>query len=370
MNNSVKGIYVHIPFCKDICYYCNFYKGYYDYNTALQYIKALKYEVEQYSIDNMSIESIYIGGGTPSVLDIDLLEELLLIFNSSIYSSVQEFTVEVNPDSITKEKALILKKYGVNRISIGVQTFNNELLQSINRSHTREQSIECIEMLQDIGLTNISVDLMYGFNNQSLQTLKEDLHKLIYLNIQHISTYSLIIEDGTVYSNQKYIKDEDLDYEYELYINKFLIDNGFEHYEVSNYSKNNTYSRHNLLYWNFERYFGFGMGASGYIENYRYYNTKSITNYNQLLFNVKYDYYQNNSDLLKDAIMLQFRIYNGIDITLINSRFNIDFNKYFAKAIEKNLDNIYFIDNKLYFKQQAKLFLNNIIIDFIYVIKE
>lgn len=368
INSSAKGIYIHIPFCKDICYYCDFCKVKYDYLLASKYLTYLKKEFIQLDIKKDDIETIYIGGGTPSILDDNLLSDLFYFINAKQYPNLKEFTIEINPNDLNDKNLSLFIKSGVNRISIGVQSFNNDILKSINRTHNKNNIINCLQLLDKYNFTNINIDLILGFNNQSIDTIISDLEIIKHYDIKHISCYSLIIEDGTYFSNINYSKNEDVDIE--VFVRNYLVEQlGYIHYEVSNYAKKGFESKHNLLYWNNQKYYGIGLGAVSYIDNYRCYNTKSITNYNKGLLNRKYEFYNNKNELLKDEIILKFRLFNGIDIIIINMFFNIDFCIFFEKAIKKNYNNLYIENDILYFTDNGKLFLNDIIIDFIEIIE-
>lgn len=273
-----QAIYIHIPFCTDICSYCDFCKMYYRKDWVSKYLDSLEEEIKT-NYKGEVIKTIYIGGGTPSSLDVDDLKRLFQILNIIKLDFDYEFTFECNIENINVEKLKILKANGVNRISYGVQTFNDKFLTFLNRHHNKNEVINIINMTKKY-FTNINVDLIYALKNQTLDDLKKDLMEFIKLGIPHISTYSLIIEPHTILYNQNidYI-DEELDYEMYKLINSELKKNGFNHYEVSNFSKKGYESKHNLTYWNNESYYGFGLGASGYIGKYRYENTRSFTDY-------------------------------------------------------------------------------------------
>jgi oxygen-independent coproporphyrinogen III oxidase len=363
--SNIKGLYVHIPFCEHICFYCDFCKQLYDEQQASAYLEVLASELASYPINFEQLESIYIGGGTPSALNVQQLTILFAMLNRHDLSNVKEYTIEINPENFTLAKAQLCRVNHINRVSIGVQTFNETILRSLNRVHTKQQVLDAIKYLRAVGIDNISIDLMYGFNNQTIDDLAADLKILAELDIDHVACYSLILEKGTVFNNQGYEIDEDHVYELESFLHQELAKMGYEHYEVSNFARHQKYSYHNLLYWHNEHYYGIGQGASGYLADYRYYNTKSMTKYLQKDFNVHKDYYQSRADLLKDEILLQFRIYNGIDLMALNQKYSLDFTKYFNNAIMKNIKHLSFVENKLYFDKTAQDYLNNILIDFI-----
>ncbi len=302
----VKAVYIHIPFCSDICTYCDFCKYYYNESFVNKYLVSLEKEIRSIYKGEV-IETLYIGGGTPSCLNLKQLEKLLKI--TKIFKTNNlEFTFEANIESIDEAKVKLIKNYGVNRISLGVQTFNERFLTFLNRHHTKEMVTEKIAMIKKY-IDNINVDLIYAILGETLEELNNDLDIILDLKVKHISTYSLMIEKNTILYNHK-IKniDEDLDFKmYEL-IMKRLKD--FEHYEISNFGQYKC--RHNLTYWNNEEYYGFGLGASGYIGNVRYTNTKSLNHY----LNDNYCYDRESlsfNEKVENAFILGLRKIKGIN---------------------------------------------------------
>ena len=312
------SIYIHIPFCKNICSYCDFAKFYYNEKWADNYLIALEKEIKL-KYQNELIDTIYIGGGTPTSLNTKQLEKLLNITKLFNFKEI-EFTIETNVD-LSLEKIKLLKKYGVNRISIGVQTVNSKHLKFLNRNHTKEEVIDLVNLLKKYNF-NINIDLMYGMPNQTLKELEEDLDFILSLDVNHISTYSLIIEPHTkIYIDNITNIDEDLDYQMYQLINQKL--NNYIHYEISNFAKENYYSKHNLVYWNNLEYYGFGIGASGYIDGYRYDNTKSYQNYlkgNYILENHKLS----KKEKMENEFILGFRKLEGINILEFKNKYDID----------------------------------------------
>ena len=320
MTNSV---YIHIPFCNNICSYCDFSKVYYNNDLVNKYLDSLFLEVRN-NYQGEIINTLYIGGGSPSSLSIDNLNKLKDIIQMFKISSDIEFTIEVNPDDITKDKLLFYKEMGVNRISIGVESTINKYLKYLNRRHDFKLVQDKIKLIKDIGFSNISVDLIYGMKDETLHDLEKDLNNLLSLDINHISTYSLEIHDNTLLgiNNDKKISD-DLDRKMYDYIVNYLEKNGFEHYEISNFAKNKTYSKHNLVYWNNSNYYGFGIGASGYIDNIRYQNTKSFNNYflGKRIINKEI---LSNEDTISYALILGFRKIKGINKNDFYNRYHVD----------------------------------------------
>ena len=279
MKSNVKSLYIHIPFCNKICSYCDFCKLLYNDKFIDKYLIALEKEIVN-NYKGEVIETIYIGGGTPSCLSYKQLKRLFEIISVIKKAPNLEFTIEGNFDSTTFEKLNLYKEYGVNRLSFGIETTDSNLLKFLNRGLDKKEAIDIINYSNNIGINNINVDLMYALPEEDLAILEKDLEFICSLNIKHISTYSLIIEKNTVLSiNGCKNIDEDLDLKMYNYIRKFLKDKGFIQYEISNFSKEGYESKHNLVYWKNQEYYGFGIGSSSYIGNKRSNNTRSINKY-------------------------------------------------------------------------------------------
>lgn len=317
--NNIKSVYIHIPFCDNICSYCDFCKMYYNKNLVSKYLDALKKEISG-SYNNEIIETIYIGGGTPSSLDLLELKKLLDI--TKIFKTNNlEFTIECNIENITEEKIKLFKSYGVNRISVGIQTLNDKYIKFLNRNHTKKEAFEKISMIKKY-INNINVDLIYALPNQTLEDLKKDLKDFLKLDVIHMSTYSLIIEKHTkLYNDNISNIDSFLDYQMYETIKETLKE--YKHYEISNFSKVGFLSRHNLTYWNNDNYYGFGLGASGYVKNIRYSNTKNINKY------IKGEYIYEQEELsynntIENAFILGFRKIKGISIQKFMDKYDLD----------------------------------------------
>ena len=277
MANNPKSLYIHIPFCEHVCSYCDFTKLFYNQKYELPYLEALEKEIKSKVANKIS--TLYFGGGTPTALSDEGFERILA-FASNYLNKDYEFTVEANVENLTESKLDIMKKYGVNRLSIGVQSTCNELLKEIGRHHTFEEAQKIVFLAKSKGFNNINIDLIYGFKNESLNDLKHDLEEFIKLDIDHISIYSLIVEKGSILYNKKYEEQEENESrKFYEYIVSFLREHGYERYEISNFARNQKYSRHNLTYWHNEEYYGCGLGASGYVGGVRYENTKSLPEY-------------------------------------------------------------------------------------------
>ena len=337
---------------------------YYDKKWINNYLKALEKEIKN-NYQGEKLKTIYIGGGTPSSLDVNELKQLFEILSIFNKENDIEFTMEVNPENITKEKLLLMKKYGINRISMGVESTNDRLLKFLNRKHDYSMVKEKINLMKEIGFNNINVDLIYAIPNETIFDLKNDLDNLTNLPINHISLYSLMINDNTKLMIDK-IKpiDEDLDYEMYNYIGNYLQEKGFNHYEISNFCKEGYESLHNLVYWHNEEYYGFGLGASGYLNNIRYENTKSISNY----LNGKYILEEEEltiNDKITYELILGFRLINGINKKDFYNKYGINLNDLFN--IKDLIKEKKLIDNGSHIKvSYDKIYIeNDILINFL-----
>ena len=356
-------IYIHLPFCSSICTYCDFPKMLYDKKFITKYLQSLKEEIKE-RYKNEVVKTIYIGGGTPTCLEKEELEELLKLTKIFKKEKEIEFTIESNVESLTEEKIQLLKNYGVNRISLGVQSLNKKILKELNRHHTKEMTINLINKLKKNHLTNISIDYIYGINS-NINVIKEDLNTLIKLGIPHISCYSLIIEEGTIFkiNKRKYIEEE---IEEEMYhiIEKTLEENNYIHYEISNYAKAGYQSLHNLNYWNNNSYYGFGLGAVSYINNIRRTNTRNLTKY------LRKEYIQEESNETKEIqisneLILGLRKIEGINIKEVNNKYQIDILSYYhiKDLLKEGL--LELVNNNLRIPKKYIYISNNILVHFI-----
>ena len=323
--NKPSSLYIHIPFCETICDYCDFTKLQYFRKFAIPYLEALEKELKGYKIKEL--KTIYIGGGTPTVLDDDLFEKLLEIVYPYT-KNVIEYTIEANPESLSESKIKLLKPYGVNRISIGVQSTDDRILKAVNRNHTFDQVKEAIRLLKEYNLTNINVDLILGLPHSSKAILKKDLENIVSLDVKHISCYALTIHPHTVLYSKNYqlINDDKMRELYD-FAHAFLKEKGFIHYEVSNWAIRNYYSQHNLTYWRNDEYYGCGLGASGYIGDIRYKNTINLDKY------LKGEYIAEEERLTKKdkytyEVMLTLRSNQaGLIMPLVKEKYGVDLDK-------------------------------------------
>lgn len=337
------SIYIHIPFCSSICTYCDFCKVLKNQTWINKYLDSLKQEIKN-NYHGEYIKTLYIGGGTPSSLSLEQLKRLFKILKTFNTNENTEITFESNTEDLTLDKINFLKKH-INRLSIGVQTFNKKTLETLNRKLNTENLKIAME-----NFDNVNIDLMYGFQGQSIADLKEDLNKILKLNPTHISTYCLILEPNTKLYINNYNPLED-DKERQMYdlIVKTLKENNYEQYELSNFSKKGYHSKHNLVYWNNEHYYGFGLGASGYIGNVRYENTRSLTEY------LKGNYILNSHKLsldetIQNEFILGLRKTKGINKQSFYQKYKI------------NLDEINIINNllssRLLLEKEENIYIN------------
>ena len=361
MPNSV---YIHIPFCKSKCKYCAFISfPVKNENEKIGYTYSLLKEISE-NYRGERVNTLYFGGGTPSLMPVDLLSKIINKFN---ISSDTELTLEINPDDSNEDYLKELKRIGVNRISIGSQTFNDEILKQIGRRHNSKQIIETINHAKKAGFKNISVDLIYGLPNQTTENLKEDLEKFLELEIQHISTYGLKIEDNSFWGKNRpdNIPDDDMQADFYELINGVLEKNGFYRYEISNFAQKGFESRHNLNYWNNEEYYGFGLSAHGYVDGVRYYNFSTMDKYMQNPSVHEFGNFLTNKEKLEEEIFLGFRKSEGINVSKINELYNIDFEKKYSPVLQKYSDFIEKTEHGYALNLQGTMLSNIILAEFI-----
>ena len=355
-----RAVYIHIPFCMNICSYCDFCKFFYKKEWVSKYLDALEKEIKS-NYKGEIISNIYIGGGTPSSLSIDELKRLFSIINNININNDYEYTIEFNIEDIDSKKLELCKNNKINRISIGVESFNKKHLNFLERN--QDVNIKEKILLTKKYFNNINIDLIYALPNQSLKELEEDLNKFIELDIPHISCYSLILEEHTKLHN-KNIKpiNQDLDFDMYKLINNKL--NEYNHYELSNYSKPGYESKHNLVYWNNEEYYGFGVGASGYINNVRYTNLKNIINYMNKIYNREEEIITKENDISYELI-LGFRKIKGININEFKKKYNVDIIDLYniKELLDKKMLEIK--NNYIYIKKDYLYLSNEILVNFV-----
>lgn len=331
------GIYIHIPFCKQKCYYCDFISYSNKCSEVKEYIESLKKEIEEFDFSNYKVTSIYIGGGTPSYIDSIYIVEILSELKEKLKCNLIEFkdieiTIEVNPGTVDTKKLNDYKKLGINRLSIGLQSTKNDILKKIGRIHTYQEFLEIYKLARETGFKNINIDLMIGIPGQKIGDLKNTLQDIIKLEPEHISVYSLIIEENTpiekmLENGEIKLPDEDLERNMYWYVKNTLELNGYNHYEISNFAKLGKESRHNLNCWNQEEYIGFGVAAHSYLNGIRFSNTINVEEYIQHLENnrkeenIQIEESQSLEDKKNEFMMLGFRKIQGVDIARFKEKF-------------------------------------------------
>lgn len=358
MTTKNVGLYIHIPFCKKKCEYCDF-KSYSGKEELVdKYIKWLKYELKEVGkgnrldyenkLDKLAIvKTIYIGGGTPSIIDEKYIREIMnTIKENYTLSDDVEITIEVNPGTVTENKLDVYRKSGINRLSIGLQETHNDILKSLGRIHTYEEFLNTYNLSRKVGFENINVDLMLGLPEQSIKDLEESVQKIINLKPEHISVYSLIIEEGTPFyskleKNEIELPEDEIERNMYWLVKRLLEKNEYIHYEISNFAKKGFESKHNLACWNQEEYIGFGVAAHSYTNNVRYSNIDSIEEYiknfeeNNETDNFIFHEKQTASSKMKEFMILGLRKINGIAIQDFKNKFGANPIFVYRKELEK-----------------------------------
>ncbi len=369
------SLYVHIPFCKQKCLYCDFpsYAG--KENLEDSYIDSLIKEINL-KCKGKIIKTLFIGGGTPSYLKEENLNNLLVCLNSLKYKEDSEKTIECNPGTLKSEKLKIIKDNGINRISMGLQTTNNNLLKKIGRIHTMKEFEENYNRVREFEFNNINIDIMFGLPNQSVSDYKKSLEDIVKLNPEHISCYSLIIEQGTPFYNMNekgLLKLPTEDEEREMYnITKDILkSNGYHQYEISNYSKENKECEHNKIYWKLEEYIGVGVSASSYIDSNRIKNIDDIKEYINKINNkeaVEESIIKNSKkEDMEEFMFLGLRLIKGIDKNNFKRKFDKNIEDVYGDVINKNIKKglIEDKDNYIYLTSKGVEVSNYVMSEFI-----
>ena len=361
------GLYIHIPFCKKKCNYCDFVSFANSEEKIEEYINCLiceikevaenvKFQFQQKKGDLVNVRSIYIGGGTPSYIDSKYIKQILNTIRNS-YDFVMaglidkqeqfpEITIEINPGTVTEEKLKDYKYSGVNRISIGMQATQNRLLTQLGRIHSYQEFETTYLLARKIGFNNINIDFMIGLPNQTIEDIKESLQKIKKLNPEHVSVYSLIVEENTILSKQieeGTLKLPEENKEREMYwtVKNFLEENGYNHYEISNFAKPNRESRHNMDCWNQKEYFGFGVAAHSYVDNVRFSNITDLNSYienykhNEPEKNFVFHEKENYLDTMKEYLLLGFRKIKGVSKKDFENKFQLPIESIFKLELEE-----------------------------------
>lgn len=358
----VKSAYIHIPFCKSKCHYCSFVsfpvlerKGQYIHKLQQQILKEYKGEL---------LDTLYFGGGTPSLLTSGQINEFIKLFN---LNDNAEVTLELNPETVDAEYFQNLSKTRVNRLSIGSQSFDDKILKKIGRRHKSADVFRVVEEARAAGFENISLDFIYGLPEQSLESFVSDLKTAVSLGVEHISLYGLKIEDGCFFARQRpqNLADDDLQAQMYLAAIDFLTENGFEHYEISNFCRDGKFSRHNVNYWKNQEYYGLGLAAHGYVDGVRYSNQANLDLYCSHPDGKDFQQELSPSEILEEEIFLGLRLTQGINVHQINEKFGIDFEKKYANILRKYSG---YLENKngmCRFTKEGFLISNYILADFI-----
>ncbi|WP_304942063.1 radical SAM family heme chaperone HemW [Vallitalea guaymasensis] len=344
------SLYIHIPFCKSKCNYCDFLSFDNKDSVKKEYVNALINEIKNYSdfAKDYNVKSIFIGGGTPSILSCSDIEK---IFDSlKLYYNIDadaEITIEANPGTLDQEKIKVLLSSDVNRISMGLQSCNNGLLKKLGRIHTWEEFLNNYNMIRNSGFDNINIDLMFALPNQTISDIENDLKKIISLRPEHISYYSLIIEEGTkfsrLYDDKKLVLPaEDVERDMYWLIHDTLQDNGYKHYEISNYALDNRECYHNKVYWKEEEYIGMGLGASSYFEGFRYKNINNLSNYidiNGDISKLKESTEKiSKKTSIEEYMFLGLRLLEGIDKIDFYNRWGHEIEYYYKDVIQELIE--------------------------------
>lgn len=355
-----KNVYIHIPFCRQKCRYCSFV-SFPCIEKKSEYLDALKKEIKS-KYNGEKIETLYFGGGTPSLLEISEVEDLVNIFDKE---NCCEITFELNPETVDEKYLKTLLEIGINRLSIGCQSFDDSILKNIGRIHNSQQPINIVKLAQTVGFENINLDFIYGLPNQSCESFIKDLKKAVELDVQHISLYGLKIEEGCYFYNNlpENIADSDTQADMYLAAIETLTERNFEHYEISNFSKPNYNSKHNINYWNNNTYYGFGLSAHGCLEGIRYANNTKLDLYIQNPYEPIQSHKLSRQEQLEEEIFLGFRKMRGIDSKIINSKYNIDFDKKYSAVLSKYLKSRHLIkDENIYKLSVEGVLVSNIIL--------
>ncbi|WLD92139.1 radical SAM family heme chaperone HemW [Alkalihalobacillus sp. AL-G] len=342
-----KAVYIHIPFCEQICHYCDFNKFLLEGQPVDDYLDAMEEEIRRvtdvHPFDNLS--SIYIGGGTPTALNEEQLVRMLNIVRAAFQPDLSkvEYTVEANPAVTDRTKLGLLKNAGVNRLSIGVQAFQDELLKKLNRTHRSADVIKMIEAAHQYGFEDISIDLMFGLPGQTLDMFKESVQQAIQLDVPHISAYSLQVEKQTVFFNRQRkgtltLPSEDIEADMFQHLIDQMKAHGYRQYEVSNFAREVYESRHNLVYWDNDEYYGIGAGAHGYLSNTRYENVKPLPHYIRKIKNGELPQRERTqmrlNERMEEELFLGLRKMEGVSKTKFHQKFGCRLDELFSEQID------------------------------------
>ncbi|WP_092493224.1 radical SAM family heme chaperone HemW [Virgibacillus salinus] len=374
----VKSVYIHIPFCQQICHYCDFTKFFYNEKLATEYIEALSNEINtNINGTKNKVNTIFIGGGTPTSLNMEQLRSLMQIIDNKFdVENCKEFTIESNPGDFDKEKIKLLRSYGVNRISLGVQVFDDAMLEELGRLHTVKDVYSTINQLQQHGFYNISIDLIYALPNQTVEQFKQSLDEAVSFGLPHYSTYALQIEPKTVfYQRHKKGKlhrppEESEVQMYEILKNT-MHQEGVNHYEISNFAKTGYESQHNLTYWNNEYYYGFGAGAHGYLAGKRTGNIRPLPAYVKEAMKTGKPILNTEEisikEMVEEEMFLGLRKTKGINKNHFHKKFGFSYETIYKHAVSSLIQKGWLAENasNIYLTDQGMLFGNEVFEQFL-----
>ncbi|MDO5707374.1 MAG: radical SAM family heme chaperone HemW [Andreesenia angusta] len=375
----MEGIYIHIPFCESKCKYCDFNSFTNKEKYVEKYIKYLKKEIDLYGKENFkNSKTIFIGGGTPSSIESEYIVEILeKIYEKNNKENFEEITIEVNPGSIDESKISDYKNAGINRISLGVQSLDDNILKSIGRVHNAKIAIESIKTVKRY-IENISVDLIFGLPNQKIENIKNDIEVISKLGVNHMSFYALKIEENTPFyemerNGKLNLPTEDIERDMYHIGKNILEENGYYQYEISNFSKTGFESKHNLIYWNVEPYIGLGLSAASNIDGKRYNNMDNFEDYFDSInsFNLPIDSNTIEEIDLKEEIseysILRLRLNEGIVKSEFKKRYGKDIRYIYGDILDKNKENGLLIEDKdrIYLSDKGFDLANQVFMDFL-----
>lgn len=377
MKTNKISVYIHIPFCESRCHYCDFCSSLLNEENIEKYFEYLKKEInlqEEFLKDKI-IDTIFIGGGTPSSVDSKYIKEIMEKLSNFQFSKNIEITIESNPNSLTREKAEAYFSSGINRISIGAQSFNDDILKRIGRIHKSTDIYKAIENARSAGFYNINLDLMLALPDQKFSDIKKSLEEIKKLDLPHISYYSLILEENTklFLEHEKSplsFPTEDEDRKMYHYVVSELEKNGLKQYEISNFAKKGFECRHNMTYWKLRDYISFGLSASSNIDNKRYTNYYSFKDYYKALDReenpIAFSENLTKTDRMNEFIMMGLRLNSGVDLIEFEEIFKKDFLKIYERQIEKNLKtNLILLDsNNIRLTDKGRDLSNQVELDF------
>lgn len=368
----VQAVYFHIPFCEHICYYCDFNKVLLKGQPVDRYLDAMELEmtntVKRYG--ERTMKTAFVGGGTPTALNLQQTETFLEAIERTFrFAQNYEFTFEANPGNLDREKLTLLKRGGVNRLSIGVQSFQTDLLQTIGRTHSPADAIDTVNLAHSVGFENISIDLMFGLPGQTTDMFIESLERALDLPITHLSAYSLQIEPQTIFYNLKnrgelQLPSDDTEADMYEYLIETMEKHGFYQYEISNFAKPGFESKHNLTYWNNEQYYGIGAGAHSYVNEVRYANIKPIKKYMSRVFEEGFPYIEENKlskkEQMEEELIMGLRKMDGVSKSLFCKKYGDSLMNVFGSEVDLLLSKGLLQDNGEYLSLTKRgLFLGN-----------